>query len=220
MASSQSVGLFGGTFDPVHIGHLRVALELNRLLGLAQMRLVPCANPSHRGAPLSSSKDRLRMLELAIADVPELWIDDCELKRAGPSYSVDTLATVRGEIGDSAPLFFCVGMDCLVSLDSWRRWRELLDYANLVVAARPGWVKPEQGDIAGWLAEHQSDSLDAVKKARSGRVYIARMTLLPVSSTRIRGELEKGIAPQFLVPDPVIEYINRQQLYLRRKGDE
>ncbi len=213
MSSLRPVGLFGGTFDPVHIGHLRVALELSRLLQLAEMRLIPCAEPPHRNAPLSSGRDRLAMLQLAVAQVAELSVDDCELRRQGASYSMDTLAAVRGQIGDGAPLFLCVGMDSLVNLAGWHRWRELREYANIVVAARPGWTPPQQGPVAEWLAEFRVRDIQRLRDAVAGMVYIAEMTLLPVSSTAVRQELQQGLSAAYLVPDAVLDYIKAHRLY-------
>lgn len=207
------VGVFGGTFDPVHIGHLRVALELQELLGLSEMRLIPCADPPHRDTPLAAGADRLVMLQRAVANGDCLRVDDREMHRAGPSYSIDTLLEIRRELGAATPLFFCIGMDSLVNLASWHRWRELLQQANIVVSARPGWQQPQQGPVAEWLADCQTEDFQAFRESTCGKVFIVAMTLLPISSTAIREGLKRGASPRFLIPDGVLDYIEEQRLY-------
>ena len=144
-------GYFGGTFDPIHNGHLRMALELSEQLQFDEFSLVPCHRPPHRESPGCSDRVRAEMVELAIADCDSLRMDDRELKRDSLSYSIDTLRQLREEYGEQVSLCWCVGMDSLVNLSSWYRWRELLDFAHLVVVARPGWDLPESGEVAQWL---------------------------------------------------------------------
>ncbi|MGB1244656.1 MAG: nicotinate-nucleotide adenylyltransferase, partial [Porticoccaceae bacterium] len=135
--NNMAVALFGGTFNPVHTGHLRIATELAEMLQVSCMRMLPCAFPPHRGAPQASALQRLAMLRAALAHQSLLVADDLELQRAEPSYSIDTLIQVRQQIGPDQPLFFCIGMDALAKLDSWQRWQELLDHCHIVVSSRP-----------------------------------------------------------------------------------
>lgn len=208
----SGIGIFGGTFDPVHIGHLRTAVELRQLLDLDEIRLVPAARPPHREQPLVSAAHRVAMLRAAVYREPGLCVDDRELHRGGPSYTIDTLRELRAELGRQTRLCLCVGMDSLVGLSAWRQWRELTDYAHLVVAARPGWSAPEHGPVAAWLTERwvrDSGRLSGV----AGCVLVVEMTLLPVSATTIRANLAAGHSVRYLVPDPVLDYIHQQDLY-------
>ncbi|MBU3069780.1 nicotinate-nucleotide adenylyltransferase [Aestuariicella sp. G3-2] len=209
----QSLGLFGGTFDPVHYGHLRMALEFKQRLVLDEMRLLPCHVPPHREAPGRSSEDRAAMVRLAVADCPDLSVDERELKRDEPSYTVETLAELRRELGDHVSLCWCVGMDSLVNLNRWHRWRELLDLAHLVVAARPGWSLPQQGDVAEWYQQHQVTP-ETLHSRSAGGVVIVEQSLLDISATSIRELIAAGQSPEFLLPDAVRRYIEDNRLYL------
>jgi len=212
----KAVGIFGGTFDPVHIGHLRTAVELREHLGLDELRLMPSARPPHREQPGVSAEHRLAMLRLAIAsELPfdGLLADDRELRREGLSYTVETLAQLRGEQGDDVALCLCIGMDSLVNLHTWQRWQELSDYAHIVVAARPGWHLPETGPVAEWLAGRCTNDPQLLSQSLSGCVLVESMTLLPVSATQIREDLAAGSSVRYLVPDAVIQYIHQHGLY-------
>ena len=212
----KAVGIFGGTFDPVHIGHLRTAVELREHLGLDELRLMPSARPPHREQPGVSAEHRLAMLQLAIGKgnlAAGLLADDRELRREGLSYTVETLAQLRTELGDNIALCLCIGMDSLVNLHTWQRWQTLSDYAHIVVAARPGWHLPETGPVAQWLAGRCTDDPKLLSKSPSGRVLVEAMTLLPVSATQIREDLAAGSSVRYLVPDAVIQYIHQHGLY-------
>jgi len=217
----KAVGIFGGTFDPVHIGHLRTAVELREHLGLDELHLMPSARPPHREQPGVSAEHRLAMLRLAIDGERQgngvvasgLVADDRELRREGLSYTVETLAQLRGDLGSDVALCLCVGMDSLVNLHTWQRWRELSDYAHIVVAARPGWHLPETGPVAEWLAGRCTDDPQLLSQSPSGCVLVEAMTLLPVSATQIREDLAAGSSVRYLVPDAVIQYIHQHGLY-------
>ena len=211
MNSTGSVGVFGGTFDPIHIGHLRTALELKQRLGLDEMRMIPSAQPPHRAQPATSAEHRLAMLQLALAGELGLVADDCELKREGPSYTIDTLQQIRAEIGKS-PLCLCVGMDALLGINTWHRWQELLNVAHIVATARPGWHLPEEGEVAELIQQHRADEAELLNTP-CGKIAIVEMTLLPVSATGIRQALQRGESVRYLVPDSVIQYIEEQRLY-------
>ncbi|WP_438951208.1 nicotinate-nucleotide adenylyltransferase [Porticoccus sp.] len=207
------VGLFGGTFDPVHIGHLRTALELKNLLALAEMRLMPSARPPHRVLPQASPKQRMAMLKLGLAGEPGLVADDRELRRDGPSYTVDSLIELRHEIGPEVPLCLCIGMDALLTINQWHRWRDLTDFAHIVVAARPGWHLPESGEVLNFVEDHRLHQTRELQTTPAGGLLIREMTLLPVSATGIRQALQRGESIRYLVPDDIIDYINQHQLY-------
>lgn len=216
----RTLALFGGTFDPVHNGHLRMALELTEQLQLDDMRLMPSHRPPHKDVVGCSSEDRAAMVALAIADCPQLSLDRREMERDAPSFMVDTLTEVRREVGPEVSLILAMGMDSLVNLDSWHRWRELTDLAHLLVVARPGWHLPEQGALADFLRQHQAamgqtpmDNKDKLYSQAQGAVVIQQLSLLPISATEIRRQIRAGESPQFLLPESVWAYIQRQQLY-------
>lgn len=211
--NNMSVALFGGTFNPVHFGHVKIAAELAELLQVQSMRMLPCAFPPHRDQPAVAAKQRLAMLQLAIGEQSALKADDLELHRAAPSYSIDTVQLVRQEIGEQTPLFLCVGMDSLVTLDSWQRWHELLDHCHIVIPSRPGWQAPSQGVLADWIAQHRCDDLAAVKKCSRGHVHFCDLTLLDLSSTNIRDKIKQGESINFMTPDTVVDYIQKHHLY-------
>lgn len=205
-------GFFGGTFDPIHHGHLRMALELKEQLGFDSLALLPSRQPPHRDCPGGTGQQRAEMVALALRGCPALHLDARELTREGPSYSIDTLAELRHELGPDVSVCWCVGMDSLATLDRWHRWRELLDYAHLVVVARPGWSAPVVGELAEWLAHHRGGR-DALRLSPAGRVVIEPLSLLDISATDIRRRVACGNSVQFLVPDTVQAFIDQQGLY-------
>lgn len=221
----NGIGVFGGTFDPIHIGHLRTAVELRQTLGLSEMRLIPNAIPPHREQPNSSAEHRLAMLKLALelkstleqeqeqAVEPGLVADDRELRRKGLSCTIDTLKELRTEIGSKMPLCLCIGMDSLIDLNQWHQWRELTDFAHIVVAARPGWQLPKQGDVLEFVHKHRVTNKEQLQASPAGSLLMVEMTPLPISATGIRQALERGESVRYLVPDAVINYISQHQLY-------
>ncbi|WP_237066418.1 nicotinate-nucleotide adenylyltransferase [Microbulbifer guangxiensis] len=208
----ETIALFGGTFDPVHFGHLRMALELKETLGFSEMRLLPSHQPRHRQTPGVSSRHRREMLALAIRDCPELALDDRELRRGGDTFTVDTLEELRAELGESVSLCFCMGLDSLLTLPTWHRWQRLLELAHLVVVARPGWHLPAEGDVADLLNQHRGEP-QCLRDSPAGRIVVREQTLLPISATRIRQLIGRGQSPRFLLPDAVLQYIEDKQLY-------
>jgi len=132
--NNMSVALFGGTFNPIHNGHLRIAVELAEQLDVESLRMIPCALPPHREALTVSAEQRLQMLKAAIENQPRLVADEIELQRQGPSYTIDTLRQVRAEITSDTPLYLCLGMDVLATIDSWHQWQQLTDYCHLVIS--------------------------------------------------------------------------------------
>lgn len=230
----HGIGIFGGTFDPIHIGHLRTAVELRKVLGLHEMRLITSATPPHRIQPQASAEHRMAMLHLALSHssecseveliesgsiAPELVADDRELHRKGPSYTLDTLTEIRAEIGTKIPLYLCIGMDALVNLNQWHRWRELTDVAHIVVTARPGWHLPKSGEVLEFVRAHRATSTEQLQETPAGKILIMEMTLLPVSATGIRQALQRKDSIRYLVPDQVIDYIRQHQLYLDNKAN-
>ncbi|MEG0008499.1 MAG: nicotinate-nucleotide adenylyltransferase [Aeromonas sp.] len=206
------IGLLGGTFDPIHIGHLRPAIEAQATLGLAEVRLIPNHVPPHRASPFCTSEQRLAMVRLAAAENPGFTVDERELKREQPSYTIDTLISLRTELPDT-PLCFLMGMDSLLSLPSWHRWQELLDYAHLVVSMRPGWQPDYSAEIADLLARHQSQDIGALHRDRHGHIWLSDNLPIELSATRLRALLAAGQDPRYLLPASVARYISQHRLY-------
>ncbi|WP_347332030.1 nicotinate-nucleotide adenylyltransferase [Marinimicrobium locisalis] len=209
------IGLLGGTFDPIHLGHLRLALEVRESLGLDHVRLLPCHQPPHRAAPNVGSAERTEMLRLALADCPELQLDARELERDGPSYTLETLKSLREELGEDARLVWILGCDAFVGLEKWHRWRELLDWANFLVVSRPGWDIPTQGPLAAWLSEHGVEPRSLLDRPAGG-IAVQTLRLLPISATEIRALIQSGSSPQFLLPDSVWHAIRERGFYRAR----
>lgn len=206
------IGILGGTFDPVHCGHLRLALEMRDALALDSVRLMPAPNPRLRDAPRADAAQRLALLEAAVEDEPGLAVDARELDREGPTYTVETLESLRREFPDEA-LVFILGMDSFARLDRWHRWRELTGLAHLAVARRPGGVLPGEGPVADLLARCRWEDTATLAETPAGRIAICEPPMLDISATRIRSLVARGRSIRFLVPDKVIELIDRTGCY-------
>ena len=206
-------GVLGGTFDPVHYGHLRSALELVERLNLERLRLMPCARPPHRAAPPCSPEHRAAMVELAVAGEPRLVCDTRELHRAGKSYTIDSLEELRAALGAETGLCMVLGCDAVLGITHWHRWRELLDWAHIIVLARPGWELPQTGEVASWLRQHRLGDREALSERPAGGILIEELRPLDISSTEIRHLLGAGLSARYLLPRSVLEYIETHQLY-------
>lgn len=206
------IGLLGGTFDPIHYGHLRPAREVYQRLGLAALRLVPAATPPHRAAPVVSATHRLRMVELATAEFPGFTVDDREIRRGGKSYSVPTLESLRTEIG-ATPLCLLLGSDAFAGLPTWHRWEQLFDLAHLVVMERGG-APLETARAFPWATKRISQDSAELGKAPAGRIVFLAVTPLDVSATRLRAQIARGETPSpDELPAAVWQYINEHYLY-------
>lgn len=208
----RAVAVLGGTFDPVHIGHLRSAVELRERFDFEQVRLVPSRQPPHRGQPAAAAEHRLRMVELALTGEPGLRADGRELRRTGPSYTVDTLTELRAELGADCSLSLVLGVDAFAGLASWHAWEELPRLAHLLVIARPDSVLPDAGPVAELLRARRAGP-EALHRRPAGAVVAAALTPLPVSATAVRSLIAAGRSPRYLVPDAVWSYIRAQHLY-------
>ena len=211
---SRPIGLLGGTFDPIHVGHLRVALELLEGLALERVAFVPCREPPHRGPPRRSGEFRLDLVRAAVAAEPRFCVDERELEREGPSYTIDTLADIRRE-EPARPLCLLLGMDAFLGLPSWHRWAELLDYAHIVVAHRPGWIPPRDGVLGELLARRRTAASDDLRTQAHGCLLVTPVTQLEISSTELRRALAAGRDPRYLVPDSVRERLLASAAYRR-----
>ncbi len=213
MTARRAIGLFGGTFDPVHNGHLRVALDTLEELGLAEVRLLPARQPPHRMEPHATAEQRRDLLKIAVAGEPRLRVDDRELERDGPSYTFDTLVSLRAEVGPGQPLALMVGGDAFRGLPGWHRWREFLDLAHLVVLQRPGHAADLPPELEQLIANHRATRPDELQRQPAGKVLSWRVTQLEISASQIRSLVAAGRSVRYLLPDAVLDEINRQDLY-------
>ena len=210
--STQAIGIFGGTFDPVHYGHLRAALEAMERLQLQDFRLLPAGTPPHRASTFASADHRLAMLKLALSRYPELQVDDREVRREGSSYMVDTLGEIRREEGE-APILMMIGQDAANVLDQWYDWHKLFDLAHLVIMRRPESKHIYSGALFEQVQPRLVNDPDQLRKTPAGLILPLEVTQLAISSTEIRRQIHAGLSPRFLLPDSVIEYILEHGLY-------
>ncbi|HEY0767805.1 MAG TPA: nicotinate-nucleotide adenylyltransferase [Steroidobacteraceae bacterium] len=208
----QPIGVFGGTFDPIHCGHLRTAFELWQELQLAEVRFLPTGSPPHRAALCASAERRLQMVTAAVADQPSFVVDDREVRRSGVSYSVDTLTELRREYPGRS-LCLLLGMDAFLGLPNWHRWRELLTLAHIVVAHRPGWRAPTTGPLGEVMVDHGTGAIGMLHERPAGCVYVHAVTQLEISSTELRSLIIAGRDPRYLVPDAVRQIILETRCY-------
>lgn len=202
------LGLLGGTFDPVHYGHLRPAVEIKAALELDELAFVPCRVSPHRDHPAASTSQRLAMLEAATADMTDLRVDARELDRDGPSYTLDTLNAIAAERPDTR-LYLIIGADAGAAFERWHRWREILDLANLVVCQRPGWPSTLPEGLAACRVERPAD----LHRRAVGGVLVQAVTQLAISASGIRALAAAGGDLRYLLPEPVRALIEQHQLY-------
>jgi len=216
--ADSALGILGGTFDPIHYGHLELARELCEALAFSAVRLVPAGDPPHRHVPVASANHRLAMVELAIAGNPGLEVDAREVLRQGPSYTIETLEELRAEDPPRA-LALIVGADAFLGLPAWHRWRELFDLAHVVVVARPGvaFDIAQAPDLQAQWDRRRSDDPRALREAPAGAILTQPVTAHDISATAIRAELARGSvgfdAVRSLLPPAVLAYIERNHLY-------
>lgn len=206
------IGILGGSFDPIHFGHLRLAVEVFQALKLSELRLIPTGQPPHRSPPVASAGQRLSMVKAAIKGVPGLHVDDRELRRSGPSYTVDTLLSLRAELG-AEPLCLIIGMDAFLKLNTWHRWQELAELAHIVVAHRPGWAGEPADEIRQLLAERRVDDPIRLTASSAGCIFLCPITQLDISSSQIRRLIADRNSASFLLPESVLNIIKTENLY-------
>lgn len=208
----KPLGMFGGMFDPVHYGHLRSAFEMLQALSFGEVRFIPCGDPPHRSVTHATAQQRFELVRLAVEKQEGFTADDRELRRDGPSYTVDTLAELRGEFPGRS-LGLILGMDAFLGLPAWHRWEEILAKAHIIVAHRPGWKAPDIGVLGGLIAEHGTHRIEDLHEQSCGRIHIHAVTQLEIASTEIRELVAAGRDPRFLMPDAVRDAIIDSGLY-------
>lgn len=217
MDSGKAIGIFGGTFDPIHYGHLRLAEEMLEQAGLSQIRFIPTGTPPHRDEPQVSAQQRSEMVKLAIAGEPAFVLDEREVKRASKCYAVDTLRELRAELGAAQPLCLLMGGDAFLQLDTWHEWEQLFELAHIVVGYRPGFTLEERiHGAAEALREHYRRRLcptEALAQSPCGGVAELAIPKLEISATDIRRRVAEGRTIRYLLPDAVADYIHQHHLY-------
>jgi nicotinate-nucleotide adenylyltransferase len=200
------IGILGGTFDPIHNGHLRTALDVQQSLGLDEMRLIPLRDPPHKEQPTCSPEQRLKMLRAAVANEPSLTVDERELNQSGKSYSLLTIQSLRDELGD-IPICLIIGQDAYQGFPTWHKPDEILQLAHLVIMQRPG--EHERNPYP----ERITDNPEELRTTTAGKIYLQPVTQLNISSTGIREMIRDSRSPRYLLPDAVLEIIEKDDLY-------
>jgi nicotinate-nucleotide adenylyltransferase len=201
------IGILGGTFDPVHFGHLRPALEVMQALQLEQVRFIPNRVPPHRKPPWLDAAVRKSLLQIAIAETEGFVLDERELQREGPSWMVDTLLSLRVDFPDTA-LCLIIGMDAFAGLPRWYRWQEILDLCHLVVTTRPGFDWPRSPELEA-LEKCHAGSVAALRQAPAGKILLQSVTSLEISSSAIRQQFQAGQSIRYLLPEAVYQTLLR-----------
>lgn len=212
MADLRPKIIFGGTFDPVHFGHLRSALELAQWIGNESIDLVPSKDPVHKQAAAIASQ-RIDMLNLACESEPLLQVNDIEIRSNSASYTVFTLRSIRKQIGENRSLILVMGMDAFLSLQTWHEWQELPLLAHLLIVQRPGYHPELNAELQELVDAHQINSRKKLLSSPSGSLMFHELTPLGISATQIRNQIELGASPRYLLPDAVWEYIQEKKLY-------
>lgn len=208
----KPIGILGGTFDPIHFGHLRSALEILQALQLSEIRFIPCREPPHREKPTATAEQRLTLLEQAVADQPGFTVDKREMDHQGPSYTRHTLASLREDMPDT-PVCLLLGMDAFVNLPTWHLWQEIPELAHIVVMHRPGSELSFSQELTDLIVRYRCNNARFLHKKIARQLVFQPVTQLDISATQIRHLLAQGGSPRYLLPDAVWAYIRSQGLY-------
>ena len=208
----HAIGILGGTFDPIHLGHLRMGLELYAALNLNKVHIVPCYQPVHRKMPEATPEQRLEMVQAAVMGENAFFADDREIRRGGPSYMIDTLAAFRKEMPDTS-LCLLVGIDAFLNLPSWGRWMDIFEYAHVIVAHRPQYHLPETGLIADLIKARIQHKTNYIHENLAGGIFLLPITALEISASDIRKQIAMERNPRYLLPDEVYRYIKQHSTY-------
>jgi nicotinate-nucleotide adenylyltransferase len=215
--NKKAIGILGGTFDPIHYGHLRLAEEMLELADLRQIRFIPTGTPPHRDAPQVSAQHRSAMVQQAISDQPAFMLDDREVERTTPCYTVDTLRELRAELGAAQPLCLLMGGDAFLQLHTWHEWEQLFELAHIVVGYRPGFALNERIHAAmPVLRSHYQQRLCSagdLSRQPAGRIAVLAIPELEISATLIRSRVAENRSIRYLLPNAVAEYIHQHHLY-------
>lgn len=208
----KSIGILGGTFDPIHRGHLAIANHVLTHFNLSTIEFIPAKIPPHRTTPTATPEQRVAMVELAIQDNPHFHLNDIEIKREGTSYMVDTLAELRQRFPET-PLLLIIGEDAFVHLNTWHRWKTILDLTHLIVINRPNTSTPKTDWIISLRKQHETNTKNDLQQFLHGKIYFETITPILTSATQIRQQIQSNEDTKSLLPDAVSMYILRNHLY-------
>jgi nicotinate-nucleotide adenylyltransferase len=210
---TEGVAIYGGTFDPIHYGHIKSAIALRKKFGVS-VKMVPSFVPPHRALPSSNSEQRLEMLRLAVKGVDGVEVDSREFDRAGTSYTIETIASFRKDYGKRIPIFCIIGVDAYLLLDEWREWQRLTEFANLIILERPGFEgRLPKIQVQEWAQDKLQENLSKLSHSRSGSLCRIKLPQINISATMIRNALLQNQTVDGLLPETVIEYIKLNGLY-------
>lgn len=212
MQLQKPIGILGGTFDPIHFGHLRMALELHSALDLAKVHIIPCYQPVHREPPLANPQARVEMIKSAIIDEPAFQLDIREIKRQDRSYFIDTLLEMRNE-RPNTPLCIFIGLDAFLGFATWHRYTEILQNGHIIIAHRPQYQLPKTGIIAEMLNNILQHSINFVHENLAGGLLLNPITALEISASDIRKQIAMSQNPRYLLPNSVYDYIKQHGIY-------
>ena len=208
------IGIYGGTFDPVHYGHLRPAIDVYSELCLSEVFLIPAGVPAHRSVPVANSEQRYQMLLLATENISALKVDDREIKRDGPSYMIDTIKSLQADFEDEK---FCliVGMDAFINFEAWREWQTITKLVNIVITCRPNFDLDSipESKLKNYIRDAELQDKEKFLAGPAGHCYFCAVTQLDISATRIRSLVKQGGELNFLLPDTVTNYLQQNRIY-------
>jgi nicotinate-nucleotide adenylyltransferase len=219
MTVNRLIGLLGGTFDPVHYGHLQPARLAKQQLGFDELRLLPCHQPVHRHPPVASPQQRVAMLKLALQEFAELSLDTRELDRDGLSYSFDTLSALRAEL-PHATFCWMLGFDAFQEFHQWYRWRQVLNLTHLLVVRRPGYKTDLSAELADLLSRRQVNDSQVLRQSPAGAIVILELNAPDISASGLRVRLANSESIDGLVPGPVRDWLNKNPVYSTVKSRE
>lgn len=215
MRALSMMGILGGTFDPIHYGHLRPAQEVLRTLSLSEIRFIPAANPPHRQPPVATPAQRLEMVQLAVTGISGFSVDDRELRRGGISYTVLTLQSLREEL-PQVPLCLLMGVDAFAKIETWHQWQTLFELAHVVVMTRPGWDIPGKNTLPAWTLGRIVNHSTQLTQTNAGHIYFQTVRPQDISASYVRAAIAKGDCVTDMLPPAVHEYIHANRIYSHR----
>jgi nicotinate-nucleotide adenylyltransferase len=210
--SVEFIGIYGGTFDPIHLGHLTAASEVGKEIGLDEVRMVLSASPPHRSAPVLSAEERFFLLQLAVNDFPMLVADNCEMERNGPSYMVETLLSFRQRKPNSS-LVLILGMEAFNGLMSWHRWQEIINLTHIVVTNRAGFDNQFKQEVGAYVVPFLVTDKSQLKQRTHGKIYVQPVTAINISATQVRQQIKDNKSVRQMLTSDCFEAINKNGFY-------